>query len=109
MLKSGRMMKMTSNRVAVAAQLYREKMSEEGKKTLISQFKEISLDELHLFQESKSIAQAMGIISLEEATTIYRVLCDWSGSSICDKLAVYTVCVEIVKKVRRVPSQVTTS
>ena len=99
---------MTSNRVAVAAQLYREKMSEEGKITLISQFKEIGLEELHLFQESKSIAQAMGIISLEEATTIYRVLCDWAGSNICDKLAVYTTCVEIVKKVRRVPQKVTT-
>ena len=93
----------TRNRFAVAAQLYRSKQLEPAaEKRLEDQFKTLSSEELFLFQETKSQAQAMGIISLDEALTVYNVLCNWESSDLCNRLAVYTGCTEMVKKIRRV-------
>jgi hypothetical protein len=62
--------------------------------------KDLSYQELFAFQEKKSQAQAMGVISLEEAITIYNALNDWEHQDLATKSMVYSSMGEIIKKLR---------
>ena len=92
------------NRIAYSIQVTRKKIDlmEPSKiANLEKTLKDLSTGELFLLQEKKSQAQAMGIISLEEALTIYNALNDWEHQDLATKSMVYVGMDEIVKKLRR--------
>ena len=57
---------------------------------------ELSMPEIVMYQNKKSLAQLEGKISLEEATSIYNALMDWNSTTIEMKIAVTMGMSEII-------------
>jgi hypothetical protein len=70
---------------------------EKFKKTM----KGLSFEEIFVFQEKKSQAQAMQIITLEESLTIYNALCDWEGTDLATRSVVYLAMGQIIPKLMK--------
>jgi len=86
------------NRIVTAVESYRTKhLNAQQEAKLRLDIGDLNTQELLLFQETKSRAQAMGLINLEEAFSIYHVLNDWEASDLYSKAAVYLGCSELVK------------
>lgn len=63
---------------------------------------DMAFDEWTCCQERKSLAQAQGVLTVEEAMTIYRILGsgpdDFNGRTIAQKVVVTQVLAELLKR-----------
>ena len=53
--------------------------------------------EMAAYQQAKSLAQASGIITLDESVTIYAILRDWHDASLAQRITITQLMSELLK------------
>ena len=75
--------------------------SERAKQALMNQKMNIEFDEYCVFQDKKSQAQAAGILTCDEAMTIYRILGggpeDFNKATLAQKVIVNQIVAELMR------------
>ena len=87
-----------NNRVRQSIERIEAMMAEkpDAEAKLEASFARLSRLEYRAYQEAKSRAQASGVLSFEEAQTVYRILVDWGTAPLSWRLAVTQLMAELM-------------